>query len=80
VPKSQVPQAEPIHFNIEYKGPFLEIHRETAGAISDGPLIGELPNQASISDKVGQLPSCSTAEQYLEHFLVQAEGSHLNDN
>jgi hypothetical protein len=55
----------------------LEIYCKTAGAISDGLLIGKLPNQASISDREGQLLSCSTAEQYLEHFLVQAEGNYL---
>ena len=64
-PKSQVPQAELIRFNIKYESPFLEIYRETTS-----PIIGELPNQASISDKVRQLPPDSTAEQYLEHFLV----------
>jgi hypothetical protein len=56
LPKSQVPQAELIRFNIKYKGPFLEIYRETTSAISDGPVIGELPNQGSISDKVEGQP------------------------
>ncbi|MCJ1251272.1 hypothetical protein MMC30_008503 [Trapelia coarctata] len=77
LPKSQAPQAELLSFNIKNKGLFLEIHRETTRIISDGPLTGEFPNQASISNQVGQLPPDSTAEQYWEHFLVQAEGSHL---
>jgi hypothetical protein len=55
----------------------LEIYCKTTGTISDGLLISKLPNQASISDKAGQLLSCSTAEQYLEYFLVQAEGNYL---
>jgi hypothetical protein len=55
----------------------LEIYCKTTGTISDSLLIGKLPNQASISDKVGQLLSCSTAEQYLEYFLVQTEGNYL---
>jgi hypothetical protein len=48
----------------------VQIHRETTSTISDVPLTSDLPNQASISDKVGQLPSDSTAEQYLEHFFT----------
>src|SRR5438045_6022082 len=77
VPKSLVPKADFIHFNVNYKSLFLEIYCETTGTISDGPLIGELPNQASISDTGGQLQHDSTAQQYLEHFLIQAEGNHL---
>jgi hypothetical protein len=48
----------------------VQIHRETTSTISDVPLTSDLPNQASISDKVGPLPSDSTAEQYLEHFFT----------